>query len=282
MIIKTKTKIALARTAYQAIRAARSVVGRGDRVQTVRSGVMWNLDLSEGIDFAIYLLGAFEPETARTLKKLVKEGDVALDIGANIGAHTLPIAKHVGATGRVFAFEPTDYAYGKLKGNLALNPELDRHVTAEQIMLTADASDPVQREIYASWPLESTGEVHSKHLGKLVSTAQASVATLDDYVARKSIDRIDLIKIDVDGHEYSVLRGGMAALKRFRPALVMEMSPYVHAEERSSFEAMIELLKECRYFIRDAATLKPVPLDAAGLQKLIPDGAGMNVIAQPA
>jgi len=61
----------------------------------------------------------------------VKLGDVVFDIGA----HTLGLAKSVGTEGRVFAFEPADFAFAKLTGNLALNPELDTRTFPKQILL---------------------------------------------------------------------------------------------------------------------------------------------------
>jgi len=66
-----------------------------------------------------------------------------------------------------------------------------------------------------------------------------------------------------------------------RPTIVMEMSPYVHAEEQNSFAAMIELLSGLRYKIEDARNRKALPLDSTALERLIPDGAGINVVALP-
>ena len=271
----------MARAAYRVLAAGRSLIGQGQRAEVTRSGIRWALDLNEGIDFAIYLLGAFERSTVNTLKRLVKEGDVVFDIGANIGAHTLFLAQSVGDTGHVFAFEPSDYAFVKLKSNLALNPQLSRRVTATQVMLTASMNQPLREEIYASWPLESQGELHPKHLGRRTSTRNALAETLAAYTAQQDIQRVDVIKIDVDGNELPVLSGGVEALTRFKPTILMEISPYVHDEENNSFEALIDLLRDCEYSLRHARTLKPVPLDAAQLRRLIPDGASINVIAEP-
>jgi FkbM family methyltransferase len=279
--LKTKHKIALAAIAYRALSAARLVVGKNDCAQVRRGGFRWQLDLREGIDFAIYLLGAFESSTAAILRKLVRPGDIVIDIGANIGAHTLGLAQSAGAEGRVYAIEPTDFAFAKLKQNLALNPKLEARVQAHQILLVAERNAPRQQEIYASWPLKSAAIVHSKHGGRLVATEHAEVATLDDFVARSGIERVDLIKIDVDGHEFPALKGGSGTLARFRPILVMEMSPYIHAEENHSFEELISLLKQFGYSLQDTDQRCTVPLDADQLRLMIPEGSSINVIAQP-
>jgi FkbM family methyltransferase len=279
-MLTTRTKVALAGAAYKVISSARSIVGKDDRVEVERRGLRWALDLGEGIDFSIYLLGAFEPGTQATLKRLVKPGDVVLDIGANIGAHTMGIAQSVGPQGRVFAFEPADFAYEKLCRNLALNPALAVRTFPQQTLLAASATDRSEPQIYASWPLQNSAVVHPKHRGQLVSTARASVDTLDSFVARNQLECLDLIKMDVDGHELPVLQGGGETLGRFRPTLVMEMSPYIHAEHKHSFAEFVALLKSFSYSLRDADSGGDVPLDVAQLERLIPDGASINVVAR--
>jgi FkbM family methyltransferase len=280
-MLTTKTKVAFAGVAYRVISLGRSVVGKSDQALVERDDIRWQLDLGEGFDLSIYL-GAFEPGTRTTLKKLIKPGNVVFDIGANIGAHTLGIAQSVGPQGHVFAFEPTDFAFEKLCRNLALNPDLAARTSPRQILLAASSSDSGEPQIYASWPLRSSNdEVHPKHRGRLVCTAHASVDTLDSFVQRNKIDRLNLIKIDVDGHELPVLQGALETLRRFRPLLVMEMSPYNHAEHKHSFGDFVALLKSLRYSLQDADTNEAVPLDLDQLQRLIPDGASINVLAMP-
>ncbi len=279
-MLTTKTKVSLAGWAYRFVAFGRGLVGKNNSAIVRRRGIRWELDLSEGIDFSIYLLGAFEPGTTNTLQKLVKPGDIVFDIGANIGAHTLGLAQSVGPSGRVYAFEPADFAFAKLLRNLALNPELEARTNPEQLLLAATPSQKAEREIYASWPLEKDDSVHPKHRGRLVSTAHARVDTLDVFVARQGIVRLNLIKMDVDGHELPVLQGGWETLRRFQPLLVMEMSPYVHAEQHHSFAEFIELLKSASYSLCNTDSGEAVPLDAVELQRLIPDGASINVVAR--
>jgi FkbM family methyltransferase len=281
MILTTKTKIALAGLAYRTIAAGRAVLGKDDRVIVERGGITWDLDLTEGIDFSIYLLGAFERSTVHALQKLAVPGSVIFDIGANIGAHTLGLARSAGPSGRVFAIEPSDFAFAKLKRNLALNPELESRTKAHQVLLAAETEAPLPPAIYASWPLVAKEDVHPKLRGRLSATSNAHVDTLDAFVERQRIDRLDLMKIDVDGHEYPVLKGGANTLARFRPTLLMEMSPYVQDEQSHGFPALVALLQEAEYSLEDASTTKTLPLRVDELQALIPDGASINVVARP-
>jgi FkbM family methyltransferase len=278
MIITTKTKIALARALYRSLRAAGVAAKPGDLVQVRREGIVWSLDLGEGIDFAIYLLGAFERSTLKTMRRLIQPAYTVFDVGANVGAHTLHLAKAVGPTGKVFAFEATNFAFEKLTKNIVLNPELKGRVFAAQVLLADSLSGEHESQIYSSWPLEpSTNSHHPKHLGELQSTSGAHVETLDNFVESHCIDRVDLIKIDVDGHEYPVLKGAQKTLKTFSPTLVMELSPYVHSEQGNSFADLIDLLKECGHSISSGR--KTLLLDANYLSKAIPDGSSINVVA---
>jgi len=279
-MLTTKTKVSLAGLAYKFISLGRDMVGKSDSVIVERHGIRYHLDLNEGIDFSIYLLGAFEPGTRKTLRALVNPGDTVFDIGANVGAHTLTLAESVSPSGKVFAFEPADFAFDKLQRNLALNPELASRTFPQQIVLAAKPSERPEPEIYASWPLERGAAVHPKHRGRLVSAARAGVDTLDAFVAHQGLARLDLIKIDVDGHELPVFQGATETLRRFHPVLVMEISPYIHAERGHNFADFVALLKDPGYALTDADNGRPVPLDATQLERLIPDGASINVVAR--
>ena len=112
--MKTTHKIAAARAIYHAVHAGRLFFGQTDRAIVARDGITYDLDLAQGIDFAIFLGNIYERQTKAALRKLVSPGSLVLDIGANIGAHTLHLAKLAGPTGRVMAFEPTDFAFRKL------------------------------------------------------------------------------------------------------------------------------------------------------------------------
>ncbi len=275
-----KLKVLLASIAYEGISRARELAGRGEQAEVRRRGIRWSLDLSEGIDFSIYLIGAFEWSTALTLDKLVKPGDIVFDIGANIGAHTLPMAKKAGNEGRVFAFEPTAFAFQKLEKNLSLNPDLQARVEPCQTMLTDDLNAAVREEIYSSWPLRAGEGHHPKHQGQLTATAGAVTDTIDSFVERKRISRLDLIKIDVDGDEYPVLHGGIETLRRRRPTVLLELAPWVHAEQGNSFAAMIDLLDELGYTVEKVGSNRKLPLSASELEQMIPDGGSINAVAR--
>lgn len=258
----------------------RRLVGKGAEAEVTRKSVRWLLDLHEGIDLSIYLFGAFEPSTVRAYSRVVKEGDIVLDIGANIGAHTLYLARQVGPKGRVVAFEPTDYGFAKLTRNIELNPNLSDRIDAVQAMLS-DQTEDIPPEVYASWPLEKASDLHPRHLGRLMKTKQATCITLDGYLAEKGINRVDLIKMDIDGYETAALRGAVETLRRHRPVMVMELAPHVLDEHGTSVEELANLMVDMGYQFEDMNSGKPLPSDGAKLRSMISHGASRNVFARP-
>ena len=279
-MLSTIQKINIAKAAYYVVATVRGLLGRSlQSVRVKRGGIQWLLDLKEGIDFSIYILGGFEPSTLRLYNKLVKSGDVVLDIGANIGSHTLPLAKLVGDNGCVYAFEPTDFAVNKLRNNLNLNPDLVKRVSICQAMLVSNENILVEKELFSSWPLVGSDNLHEKHKGQLMATVGASAVTLDNFIKENNITQIDFIKLDVDGFEYSVLSGGEKILEIFKPTILMELAPYLFKDQKDEFIKMIELYKKLGYFFYDANNRNTLPVDAEKLFDLIPDGVSRNIIA---
>lgn len=279
-MLSTRTKIALARAVQAPLMAARALSGRAATVRVRRGGVAWDLDLNEGIDFSIYLLGGFERRTLALYRKLVTPGMIVADIGANIGAHTLPLADLVGPSGRVLAFEPTRWASVKLQANLALNPILADRVRALQILLTDGATD-LPASLPASWPLQPTADVHPILRSRSQSLDGATALSLDDYMAMRPLPHLDFIKLDVDGNETAVLTGARATIARYRPIILIEAMGYdphgydPHTHTRAG--SHLELLESFGY-----------KLDARGqhscveILRRLPVHGGINVLCRPA
>jgi len=280
MILKTKQKLALARSVQMPILWFRRLLGLGPETQVQRGGVNWALDLREGIDFAIYLTGKFEPRTVKAIAGFVEPGDTVIDIGANIGAHTLHLGKLVGPHGRVFAMEPTRFAYNKLLANVALNPDLSPQIIADQVMLVGTSKSSLEPELYSSWPLARDQQDHDKHGGKAMSTQGAITVKLDDYLKSRNIGPVKLVKLDVDGYEPDVLRGGSTFLKHQKPLIVMELQHYALEERGNSLEQLLDILVSAGYRLSDETTGEPLSSDPAHLRVLVPDGGSINIVAR--
>jgi len=280
--MKTVHKMALARAAYRAVHFGRVIAGRTDRCIATRDGISYELDLSQGIDFAIYLGNVFERSTKQALRRLVRPSALVLDIGANIGAHTLYLAQLVGPHGRVLSFEPTDFAFQKQARNFSLNPDLARRIVAHQCFLAAQDEADIPEAIYSSWPLPRGEDRHAKHLGEEMPTKAARARSLDSILADYDDARVQLVKLDVDGYECEVLRGASRLLKVVRPVFVMELAPYVLGERGSSLDEFLSFFTPNGYQFFDERTDRLLPSTAAELQNMIADGESINVVARAA
>ena len=279
-LLSTRQKIFIAKVAHRFVKAWRRLRGLPTQAEFTRGGLRWLLDLNEGIDFSIFLLGSFEPDAVRCYESLLKPGDVAIDIGSNIGAHTLHLARVVGANGRVLAFEPTAYAHGKLLANLALNPELVPRVSLRQLLLMESSDTAVPETICSSWPLTKEDGLHPEHLGKAHTTEGAGSSTLDAAVEAAGVGRIAFVKLDVDGHELSVLRGATKTLGASRPPILIELSPSVCIEHGHPFSELVGCLTGLGYRFESFGG-RSLPDEPAALEKFIPTGGGINVLALP-
>jgi FkbM family methyltransferase len=256
------------------------LLGQSDRTVVARDGITYDLDLAQGIDFAIFLGNIYERQTKSALRKLVSPGSLVLDIGANIGAHTLHLAQLVGPGGRVMAFEPTDFAFRKLGRNLELNPSLAARVDAYHCFLAASDGANVPEAIYSSWPLAKQSGLHAKHLGREMLTEQAQSRSLDSVLNENGDRKVHLVKLDVDGFECDVLAGATAMLREVRPVFVMELAPYVLEERGASLDQLLSYFLPNGYVFYHEQTQKPLPSSARELQRMIAIGAGINAIAR--
>ena len=279
-IVSSATKVKMAQSLFRLVALVRTMISkRGTVILVSRRGICFELDLAEGIDFSIFLLGAFEPDTVEALTRLTPVGATVLDIGANIGFHTLHLARAVGPTGRVIAFEPTEYAYRKLVRNLELNPELARRVTAVHAYLDDGKQLEAPATFYSSWRLDSAPNQHPKHFGTLESAANAARLVLDSYLAQKGITRVDLVKMDVDGFECRILAGASTLLEVFGPTFVCELCPYALVEHGGSAAEMLAAFRSRGYRFYNEKTFRPLTVDDSLLARLNARNSSINIVA---
>ncbi len=276
--MNTQAKLQSARFLLSAVKVSRSLVGKkSDEVICRRSALWWNLDLREGIDLSIYLFHQFDRSTSAAIHAVLFSGATVLDIGANCGAYALPMAKKVGAQGRVYAIEPTDWAFDRLMKNKSLNVELAESLVPLKMFLS-DSTAAFPQEIYSSWNLLKSN-THPIHGGDLKSAQNAECMTLDQLVDRLKLTRLDFVKLDVDGFESKVIRGGIKSLVRFKPKLLIEITPYTLEEQGDSLEGILLLLKEAGYRLMSENGKKFISMNASVLRKKLPHRGSINALA---
>tara|TARA_B100000579_G_C22746652_1_gene811905 strand:- start:36 stop:857 length:822 start_codon:yes stop_codon:yes gene_type:complete len=237
--MKTKTKINFAKLIYFFLNIflkKKQICNRG--------GIKWLLDLSEGIDLSIFLFGTSENKI-QNLKKIFKLNKkiLILDIGANIGSVSLPLAKMFYKS-KVFAIEPTNFAFKKLLKNLNLNKELKKRISIDQLFLSK-FNKP--KKVWSSWNLDNYKKQHKIHMGSLNNIKKKSYMSLDNFVKFKKIKKIDFIKLDVDGHELDILKSGKKFFKKNKPIIFIEIAPYLYPEFGYKCSELISYIKKLNY-----------------------------------
>lgn len=159
-----------------------------------------------------------------------KLGDVFLDVGAYVGWYAIQAAKAVGPLGKVIALEPDAYNRRQLEENLALNNVPNCKV----VPMAAWFENAV-----IGWRSNEV-PVWSR-VTEVSGTGSVRAVTLDSMVSELGITSLSWIKMDIEGAEVEALRGSKQVLRRFRPALFIEI--------HDTFEAVSQLLGECRYVI---------------------------------
>jgi len=276
MRLTTRQKMTLARAVQRPVLGARRLRGRGPRDRVRRGGVQWELDLREGIDFSIWLRGYFEPSTVKAYRRLVGPGDTVLDIGANVGAHTLHLATAVGPNGWVVAFEPSAEAFTRLTRNVALNPDVAPRVDLCQTMLLGSAQAALPDSVVSSWPLRPRSELDPVHPGRPKPTTGATVGTLDDTLESLGVLAVDFVKLDVDGFELDVLQGSGRLLEKSSPPILCELAPSVLDGLGRRVEDVLDLLASHRYRVQ---SLDGNEVTAETLAALRRSRSSMNALA---
>jgi FkbM family methyltransferase len=212
-----------------------------DTVESYEGGVI-QIDTRSYIEWSIFCFGAYDRATVELLTTLVHPGYVVIDVGANVGVVTLPLARLVGPQGAVHSFEPHPVVRQRLRENVALNNLSNVHVcssalgpTAATATLHSDASGNEGAGSLAPGP------------GLRGQRYTVDVDTLDRYAA--SLPRVDLIKIDAEGADYGVLEGARDTIERCRPAIYIEVDPALLARFDATPRMVLEFLDALGYEI---------------------------------
>lgn len=281
MKLSTQSKLRVARRLSHAVCSGRRLFGWSSRDIFKRRNITYELDLCEGIDLSIFLFSVFEPDVVAYYEKAIGPGSVVVDIGANIGAHTLQLAGLCGDGGKVVAVEPTAWAFAKLIRNMELNPKLKTHIVAVQAFLGRQSTDDIPQSICSSWPMDvAENSADARSEGRACSTEGASAMSLDQLVERLDLQRLDLVKLDVDGHELDVLGGSHVTLSRFRPRFILELAPYVFADREESIMRIIGLMKDNGYRKARLGKREISLADADAIVARIPHEGGVNALIE--
>jgi FkbM family methyltransferase len=199
------------------------------------------LPLASTIVFSQY---AYRDEAAAPAAR-PREGDVALDVGGCWGETALWMATLVGASGRVHCFEPSRSNLGLLADNLERNPAMAARVSVHAEPLGGRAGEQVWFEDAIAASTKAYDSAEEARAGAIPMTTD----TIDAMVARGALDRVDFIKMDVEGAELEILKGATHTLRTQQPRLAL--ATYHRPDDIAVFPAFVASLGlEYRWYLQ--------------------------------
>ena len=194
----------------------------------MRLGHRMIVDLRAYTEYASFYTHDFDTEEIRSVLRMFTPEWVILDVGANVGFWTIPMAKALGAGGTVHAFEPVASNNLRLRENVRLNG-LEQTVVVHELGLSdRRASLPISlREDFANGSGTGNAAIVIDDSDGRFQCGMVEVDTLDEIFPSLNLKRLDFIKVDIEGHEDKFLRGAASTIGQFRPILHMEINePY--------------------------------------------------------
>jgi FkbM family methyltransferase len=233
----TSPAVGATRVLAASLRQLRS--DRREAIVSLDEGPLVAVDLSTPHGRRLFGYGFCEP-AARFMQSLLRPGDVAIDGGANIGLFTLLAAAEVGQHGRVIACEPSPTTMGLLRTNVDRNRF--SWVELHEVALAAEPGH-LQLRVFTPGSGFSSFAPQDTSSG---SEVEVEVTTLDD-VAGEVLDRLKLVKLDVEGAELRALRGATQVIERARPDFIVELEPEHLERQGGSIAEVQELFHDAGY-----------------------------------
>ncbi|GAB4495651.1 MAG: FkbM family methyltransferase [Anaerolineales bacterium] len=203
------------------------------------------LDLQQEKD---YWLGSYETGLQTALRDLIQPGWTVYDVGANVGYITLLLARRIGASGRVFAFEALPQNQVRWQTNVALN-----NLQARTHLFCGAVTDLSGQAAFLLGPSDDMGKAQGS-TGRALTYAESILVpsiTLDDFIYRDGNPPPQAIKMDIEGGEVLALLGMRRTLKEVRPLILLEL----HGSE--SARVAWEMLTPLGYSLHRMAAAYP-------------------------
>ena len=192
-------------------------------------GSLMNCKLRDELGRTVFYYGMWEPSLSYWLSKTLKQKDVFIDVGANIGYYSLLAAKLVGDRGHVISFEPVKGAFDRLNKHLVLNAI--NNVKCHQLAIGNKVGHLEMNE----GPAFNSGQASAKFSFEGSSCAKVPLTTLDQIISEDIRAKIKFIKIDVEGFELEVCEGMKGLLEHLgrETQIVVEVSGIGEACEKN-------------------------------------------------
>jgi FkbM family methyltransferase len=218
---------------------------RSKTMRTVtRKNINYRLDISDYQNWLIYF--GIKTDEPKDLLKLIQPGNTVIDIGSNIGQTSMNIAKICGNNGLVFGFEPDPVNFNRAIENLNLNSFTN--IKYYNVGL-GDKKGVLHLKI--NTPSNRGGNRIDKN-GDNNSHIKVPIETLDTFTMNENLQKVDLIKIDVEGFETEVLKGAEKMIAKFKPMLYIELDDNNLKAQGTDARALINYIQTMGYEIKSS------------------------------
>jgi FkbM family methyltransferase len=181
----------------------------------------------------------FEPPLPEMFAACARDAQVVFDIGANAGFYSL-VATTVSGLSRIHAFEPFPLAQERMEANLRLNGVLERVRICRKALSNESGVAKLFVPAKAHTLLETSCSLNADFRAEHSQVLEVPVITLDEYVRQEHVQRVDLIKLDVESQEHRVLEGAQETLRTLRPITFLEV---LKAANHAALEAVRQRLE---------------------------------------
>ena len=190
-----------------------------------------------------YYHEGYERESFEYIRKVVRDGDVVLDIGGHIGLYAAALGRLVQPNGHVYSFEPTPNTNRVLRETVKLNG-LGHIVTVKNKAVSKNSGNAV---FYVSdHPMDNSNSLVNFTKPRKVHPVDVSLVSIDDFSVEIG-KKINFIKIDVEGAELDALMGAKQTLLRDRPKGILALHPVPVQTKGDSLEQIWDAVTECGY-----------------------------------
>lgn len=222
-------------------------------LEVVRDGHRWLLNPSDFVQCEFFWLGSMDTWDVLHLKQLLPPGSVIFDVGANFGHYAITLADALHRDCSVHAFEPFPPNFERLRTNIRMN-------TLEHIIqVHAKGLSDLVGSGYMTTRADNSGAA-TLAVSVGADGYHVALTTLDSFCAQYRIEKLDFVKIDVEGYEERLLLGGKETISRFSPLILIELDPPKLIRAGSSVGRVVAQLNDFGYELCVAHRKRLVPL----------------------
>lgn len=229
--------------------------------------------LADEVGRCIFFTGDYDKKLTWLCKKILRSGNTTLDIGANLGLVSMTMAKCVGPTGIVHAFEPNPVLQSLIRRSLAKN-SISNVITHESAL----GAKPGELDLHV--PQGNAGQGSFVYHSETPDSQhhRCKIERLSDVAEQHGLSSIAMIKIDVEGFENDVLLGASRILRDIRPVIIIETNEQNQPPFRE--RAAIMTLRNASYhFLAIPKAMLFLKIDPSDVYAI--DDPGHDVIAVP-